>query len=400
MIKLSFKTSIFLLLFSLVFANTLYAQEKANTKQSAEKKPVLMIKHLPFAKKDCGACHTDKDGKSGKLIIDGADLCFKCHDSYEKNDFIHGPVAAGACLLCHNPHESENPKLLNNKNINNLCVTCHSDKNDMLNSGDEIHPPVEDSCINCHDPHAQKHKFQLKADRKKDLCFMCHTDKKDRVENSKNKHGAIEMGDKCLGCHDPHSSPAPKLLKADDSKAICLTCHSASLPRDEDGKMLMNMGEHLANNPDAHGPVMWGDCAACHNPHGSDNTRILKYPFPEKSAIKFTADGYLCFKCHEPKKMTEKFTTEFTDFRNGEKNTHFLHVKTKRISCKTCHDYHASKDLPHHLKSESTFGSAKFSLRYIETPTGGSCNPICHTRRYYDRVDPVNVRSNKPLKKK
>ena len=68
------------------------------------------------------------------------------------------------------------------------------------------------------------------------------------------------------------------------------------------------------------------------------------------------------------------------------------------ISCKTCHDYHGSKNLPHHLNNGATFGAAKFSLRFIESPTGGSCNPICHTQRHYDRVEPVNVKTNKKLK--
>ena len=279
------KTSIFIIL----FLNTLFALENTNN----------LSEHSAFVSKICAACHTSNDGDSGKLKIEGDNLCFECH-----------------------------------------------------------------------------------------------TDIKQKVNNSKNKHGAINMGG-CLGCHNPHSSVNTKLLKEKNSKTICLTCHSMSLPRDEDGKKLLNMGVHLANNPDAHGPIIWGDCAACHDPHGSNNLRILKKPFPEKSSAKFTSDGYICFECHEPKKITEKFTKEFTEFRNGNKNTHYLHVNQKRISCKVCHDYHASKDLPHHIKDETTFGPTKFSLRFIESPTGGSCNPICHTRRYYNRIEPVNVRTNK-----
>ena len=354
-----------------------------------------MVQHPSYKKGECTACHTTKDAKDPKLKMDMPQLCYSCHTTYENNNFIHGPVAAGACTICHDPHESKNPKLLIVPTINELCTSCHIDKGDMLKSGENIHPPVAQSCINCHDPHSQKYKFQLKGDRKKDLCLGCHTDKKERVTNSKNKHGAIEMGEQCLGCHNPHSSPNIKLLRAEDSKTICLTCHSASLKRDEDGKMLMNMGEHIANNPDIHGPIMWGDCAACHNPHGSNNLRMLKKPFPAKSSQKFTPDGYICFECHDPKKMTEKYTTEATEFRNGKKNTHYIHVNAKRISCKVCHDYHASKDMPHHLRTKTKFGAAKFSLRYIEGADGGSCNPICHTRRYYNRVNPVNVNTNK-----
>jgi predicted CXXCH cytochrome family protein len=292
MIKFTIKSSIFLMLFSLVFLNTLFALEVTDD----------MNKHAPFESKDCGACHTDDNGKSGKLKIEGDKLCFTCHPDFEK-----------------------------------------------------------------------------------------------KVTESKIKHGAMDMGG-CLGCHDPHATEGSKLLKAETPKDLCLTCHSAPLPKDEDGTMLSNIGEHLANNPDAHGPVMWGDCAACHDPHGSDYNSILKYPFPKKSTIKFTADGYLCFKCHEPKKISDKRTKEFTNFRNGDKNIHFLHVKTKTISCKACHDYHASSGLPHHLMEEGNFGNSKFPLRFVDTPTGGSCNPICHTRRHYDRVNPVNVRTNKKLK--
>ncbi len=250
------------------------------------------------------------------------------------------------------------------------------------------------NCIACHtNNNANSNNLILQGD---ELCFKCHVDIKQKVKNSKNKHGAIGMGG-CLGCHEPHNSVNMNLLKEEDSKTICLTCHSSSLPRAEDGKMLMNMGEHLNNNPNAHGPIMWGDCAACHDPHGSDNLRMLKKPFPEKSSATFKADNYVCFECHEPKKMIQKYTKEFTEFRNGNINTHYLHVNQKRISCKVCHDYHASKDLPQHLRDQTTFGSTKFPLRYIDSPTGGSCNPICHTRRYYDRVDPVNVRTNKKL---
>ncbi len=286
-VKFFLKTSTLMIL----FFSALFAEQDAE----------ILSEHTSFKSKDCAACHTDKNGKSGKLIIQGDDLCFKCH-----------------------------------------------------------------------------------------------TDIKQKVKNSKNKHGAINMGGS-LGCHNPHNSTNISLLKEADSKTICLTCHSSQLPRDEDGKMLLNMGEHLANNPDLHGPIMWGDCAACHDPHGSDNLRMLKKPFPEKPSTIFSADKYICFECHEPKKITDKFTTEHTAFRNGDKNIHFFHVNTKRVTCKTCHDYHGSKKLPHHLKNVAEFGTAKFSLRFIESPTGGSCNPVCHTRRYYDRVKPVNVRTNKKL---
>ena len=378
--KKSYKIgSVFLLLLSTIFITNMYAQEAT----------AKMIKHSPFAKGECVSCHTDKDGGEGELKEDMPALCYSCHTEYNI-DYIHGPVGAGACTACHNPHESENPKLLITPTINELCTMCHTEKGELLAKNDNIHPPVKDSCINCHDPHAEKNKFQLRGDRKQELCLTCHYDKQETITNSKNKHGAIEMGDKCLNCHDPHATGQRRMIKADSVKDLCLTCHSNEWQREEDGKTIMNMGEHLANNPDHHGPILWGDCAACHNPHGSDNLRMLKRPFPEKATVPFSPDGYICFKCHEPKKIEDKFTQEFTNFRRGEQNLHYVHVKRKSITCKACHDYHASQKLPHHLRLKSSFGSAKFSLRFIEDPNGGSCNPICHERRKYDRVDPSN----------
>ncbi|QOY54390.1 hypothetical protein HUE87_10990 [Candidatus Sulfurimonas marisnigri] len=376
--KSHFTNFIFLSFLFILFTNTLYAKESAKK----------MIKHKPYANKECASCHVDKKGESGELKEDIPTLCYTCHDNYDNNNFIHGPVGAGGCMLCHDPHESENPKLLVYKTINELCTTCHTEKGEMLATVDNIHPPVKDSCINCHDPHAENNKFQLRGDRTQELCLMCHIEKKERISNSKNKHGAIEMGDKCLNCHDPHATGRPRMLKAETPKDLCLQCHSNEWNREEDGTTLMNMGEHLENNPDHHGPILWGDCAACHNPHGSDNLRMLKQPFPEKATQKFSPDGYICFKCHEPKKIEEKYTTEFTNFRKEEKNLHFIHVKDKSITCKACHDYHGSRNLPHHLREKSSFGSAKFSLHFLEKPTGGSCNPICHQRREYDRENP------------
>jgi len=344
-------------------------------------------KHEPFAQGKCEQCHTDKKGE-GELREEMPDLCYSCHDDYENKNFMHGPVAAGACNFCHDPHKSDNPGLLVESSVTTLCTSCHIDKQTMLDNDPVIHPPVKDSCTNCHDPHAEDHRFQLKADRKKDLCLGCHTEKKEWIENSKYKHGAVDRGDQCIGCHNPHSSQQPKLLQADNSKDLCMKCHNAALRTIEDQKLLLNMADHLEKNPDWHGPTLWGDCAACHNPHGSDNFRMLKRPFPSTSVSKFDPKNYICFQCHDESKATAKFTTEDTNFRNGDLNIHYVHVNGKGITCRTCHDFHGTREYPHHLRLKSSFGSAKFPIRYIETPDGGSCDPICHARKHYDREDP------------
>lgn len=358
-----------------------------NLKQSKK------VSHPPYESKLCSMCHKSSNPKDGNdLTMEQPDLCYQCHDkdAKEGKKFIHGPVAAGACTICHNPHDSENSSLLRYSNVNELCTSCHSAKGDFLKNTENIHPPVKDSCVNCHDPHTEDYKFQLRADRKKDICLTCHVDKQDWINSVKSKHGAINIGDGCQNCHDPHGTGQPKMMKAATVKDMCLKCHSQELVTDEEGYKLQNIGKHLDENPDWHGPIQWGDCAMCHNPHGSDNLRMLNKPFPKTFYTKFDEKNYICFECHDSAKIKNAQTIEDTNFRNGNSNMHFLHVgKEKGRTCRACHDFHGTKDYPHHLKKKTKFGKISFPLRFIETPTGGSCAPACHARRGYDRENPI-----------
>lgn len=393
---------LFILLVALVTVfSTLNAKvETTNAKKivfepnlKADKKVV----HPPYAWGDCSLCHTDPKGQTSELIMDTPNLCYQCHDQKQKEGkkFVHGPVVAGACTACHNPHESENSTLLVEPSINALCTSCHEAKHTLFTEKSNIHPPVADSCVNCHDPHTEDHKYQLKAEPKMDLCLMCHADKKEHLSQITDKHGAIDRPNKCQECHDPHGTNTERMLKKDTIKDMCLSCHNEKLKTDEDGYELDNLAKHLKQNKDAHGPILWNDCAACHNPHGSNNHRMLKEPFPRTFYAKFDKDNLLCFKCHESDRITEQKTKTATNFRNGEKNIHWVHVAKdeKGRTCRACHDFHATEKYPKHLRDKTKFGKINFPLRYIPTETGGSCAPACHARRHYDRVTPkINLK--------
>jgi predicted CXXCH cytochrome family protein len=365
------------------------AQKFYGTELKSSKKVV----HPPYEWGDCTVCHKDAKGEKG-LIMDPPELCAMCHEAKDTKKFIHGPVAAGACTTCHNPHESDNAKLLVASSINELCTSCHQDKDTFLRKTTHIHPPVKDQCTNCHDPHTEDHLFQLKADGKKDLCVMCHVEKEVWTKTVTDKHGALNRPRKCLECHDPHGSENPKFLIKDTSKELCLTCHSQPVTTDETGEKLADIGKHLDNNPDWHGPILWGDCAACHNPHGSNNLRMLNKPFPRTFYEAFDEDNYICFQCHEKEKIMDEKTSTATNFRNGDVNMHFIHVnKEKGRSCRACHDFHGTKEYPHHLRAKTQFGKINFPIRFIEAENGGSCAPACHARRHYDKVTPkVNLK--------
>ncbi|MBI4689441.1 MAG: caspase family protein, partial [Nitrospirae bacterium] len=69
------------------------------------------------AQMGCESCHSEPHQKKTKfskgLSSEIPDLCYKCHNmTYISEIKIHAIVAGGMCLECHEPHSSENAKLL------------------------------------------------------------------------------------------------------------------------------------------------------------------------------------------------------------------------------------------------------------------------------------------------
>jgi hypothetical protein len=87
--------------------------------------------------------------------------------------------------------------------------------------------------------------------------------------------------------------------------------------------------------------------------------------------------------------LTQK-TSGLTNFRNGERNLHFVHVnKSDRgRNCRACHDAHASPNALH-VRSSVPYGSWQMPINFQQTQSGGSCAPGCHKPFEYDREKPV-----------
>jgi predicted CXXCH cytochrome family protein len=168
---------------------------------------------------------------------------------------------------------------------------------------------------------------------------------------------------------------------------LCLSCHDRDYKKD-DGKDIMDMKKWLAENTDHHGPIKQKDCSGCHNPHGSQNFRILRNPYPPTFYKPFATENYnLCFSCHEKTIVLNPETTKLTNFRNGNMNLHFTHVNkpVKGRTCRACHETHAS-NYPKHIREAVPFGSWELPVNFQKTETGGSCAPGCHKIKKYDRV--------------
>ncbi|MCB9837843.1 MAG: cytochrome c3 family protein [Phycisphaeraceae bacterium] len=343
--------------------------------------------HEPITSGDCLSCHSSHGSEfPGLLALDPLDnLCTRCHEEdYSKRLHIHGPVAARACVICHKPHSSGWPALLREP-ADRLCLGCHDGFDSGATSKQYKHEPVVNGCTTCHDPHASDSTFQLTQDVP-GLCFECHESIERSIGLSPVVHGPTLEAFGCTRCHSPHGSALPKLQRRPQPEG-CLQCHNQEI-RTADGKTLTNMARLLAENPDHHGPIREGSCTFCHHPHAGDHTRLLIKDYPPEFYAPFVADRYaLCFSCHAPEMVTDEAGFGVTQFRDGNRNLHRLHVnQEKGRTCRACHEVHASKH-QFHIRDAVPFGPGGWMLpiNFEVTPTGGSCAPGCHEPRSYNR---------------
>ena len=123
-------------------------------------KPLWYV-HEP--RKDCSICHGKRKqrGFSSQTYLTKSvpKLCYDCHTDYtESASFVHGPVAVGQCIFCHNPHKSKIKNLLVAPEPG-LCYLCHDTDTIELIAAHltkQLSP-----CTDCHNPHASYTKALL-----------------------------------------------------------------------------------------------------------------------------------------------------------------------------------------------------------------------------------------------
>ncbi len=344
--------------------------------------------HAVLEKQGCLPCH-NPHGSDTKFLLTGASTeltCRRCH-TIERKAHLHGPFAAGECTACHQPHESDNAALLIGAAGANPCLVCHKSKEQQLRAATTLHEPLKEGCTRCHVAHSSDQDHLLKAPIE-ELCFACHQDVEGKVGQASSPHGAVLTGDRCGNCHDPHAEGRPFLLR-DELATLCLHCHDRP-QQAYDGRTIPDMRPVMRDRKFLHGPVRAGQCNACHEVHGSRNAKLLRKYFPSQFYEAFDLANYaLCFECHSQAIVTEKQTADLTNFRDGERNLHYVHVNRpdKGRSCRTCHEIHGS-NLPRHMASEVPFegGGWPMPIRFEPTPTGGRCSPGCHEKKEYRRI--------------
>jgi len=114
--------------------------------------------HQPFAAERCSDCHA----RRFRLGPQDSGLCLDCHAEVPREQpFMHGPVAAVACLWCHSAHESAYASLLKGP-ARQVCSSCHEPG--LLNvTRVPAHADESRSCLECHQGHGGGGRHFLRA---------------------------------------------------------------------------------------------------------------------------------------------------------------------------------------------------------------------------------------------
>lgn len=195
----------------------------------------------------CLQCHQAKAGPSQwspgqplRFTIAGEDgevapLCYKCHKKFAEKvkgfRFQHGPIGMGGCNMCHNPHASTWPRLLQN-NQTTLCINCHEFQKKIKKP--VIHSIIKTKgCTPCHDPHGGQYPLQM-SETVADRCSRCHPAILKQINSHpiQNHPAFVKAGPKdkkdklsCVDCHSPHASDFKNLLPEEDIMLLCTHCH-------------------------------------------------------------------------------------------------------------------------------------------------------------------------------
>jgi predicted CXXCH cytochrome family protein len=200
-----------------------------------------------------------------------------CHADVTGFEFLHGPVAVGACETCHAYADEAAHRFILKRSGAEMCSFCHigpaAEAGLMV-----VHEPVQKGeCLACHNPHGSVSRLMLRGATSGEICLSCHP----AVSQGRaHVHTPVGRGE-CTSCHQAHASSHADLLVA-PQRELCLRCHAQVLAT----AAAPAAGEGLV--PMLHAPILEG-CSGCHDAHASDHAGIL-----------LQAPGELCASCHQP----------------------------------------------------------------------------------------------------
>lgn len=281
---------------------------------------LVAVVAVPAQADKAAAPQSSADASSQASGYVGEDTCLTCHEQQAYKGTAHAfkanartPAAGHGCESCHGPGQAhvdgggdktkiKTFKALTPREASEACVTCHNRSQHSEWEGSK-HDSRNVSCVTCHSVHQPKsEKGGLKVDTQQETCVQCHRTQVNKLQRS--AHMPVREGKMaCSSCHNPHGSQNVKMLKEGNSiTESCTSCHA-----EKRGPFLY---EHAVGRE---------NCVTCHDPHGSNNDRMLVAKMP-----------MLCQRCHVHSRHPA------TIYDNNQLNV----TKSNRVvgrSCVNCH---------------------------------------------------------------
>ena len=252
-----------------------------------------------------------------------------------------------------------------------------------LTGRDVMHEPAADACDNCHEPSGFPHPGEEGRGYGLVDSIPALCYYCHEEEGDLPHEHVPFAGGGCMACHDPHGSSELSLLRFPE-KQLCLSCHNRTYRTDT--SEIINIRRLISGKGKAHTAITEMGCTVCHRAHGSGFRKILVEAFPEEPYVPAETERFgLCFLCHDASLILEEESEWATGFRNGTRNLHQLHINgNKGRNCTLCHDMHGSTG-DYLIKESVSFGDWQMEMNFIPSGQGGSCLPGCHGRETYSR---------------
>jgi predicted CXXCH cytochrome family protein len=192
------------------------ASIEASLKGKRQLRKLARFTHGPFAAKECTLCHdlTTASGfrglgggggersavdlaEAGRLRMPVNELCVHCHTDFTLdapgNDglWLHGPVASGWCVLCHEAHSALYPSLLASEPTARLCGRCHL-REDLVETAEHRPAKIDDA-------------FPRPP--------TVDVENSEPEEAATSSASVVRVVRDCTGCHDPHMGSDRLLLR-------------------------------------------------------------------------------------------------------------------------------------------------------------------------------------------
>jgi hypothetical protein len=225
---------------------------------------------------NCAGCHADRRPNRVGRRHRAVPLCADCHMEEtthpERLATAKGRRANRNCLACHDVHGSANLRLVNERirwRQRVTAITFTSEAGAGPGGFTDPANPGHGLCENCH----RTTKF-YRSDGTGDphftaTCTDCH---------AHADHFAPVADDaNCALCHVVQAAQFAKPSGHSARFAECSGCHAEVSPTPGPGHRAVESCETCHATPATHAPpgVPALPCAQCHNPHGSDNIRLV-----------------------------------------------------------------------------------------------------------------------------